>query len=392
MISVGEMLRSGMFDSSTRDFLTADTLPPQCYTSLQFHEFEVEAIFRKEWLCLGHVGQIPGPGDYFTITVANDPLIVLRDESGEVRILSAVCRHRGMVLTEGSGHCDRLLVCPYHGWSYDLRGDLVAAPDMGRTLGFDKRLIRLPSLRAEVWKGFIFVTYTKDAEPLAAQLAAVEPIIEHYRIDDLQFTHPSSYTFDANWKILMENGIECYHCSRLHRGYHDCAPSHNQLPEPLPDHESVIVTQVRTTHRDAAFTPPTFKAPFPVLPDLTDDERHRMTWVAVLPNVLLSLQSDNVHYFLLTPTGPERLSVAVGWLYPHSTVAMSTFEELFRYQLEVHRPIIEQDRRACSGVQKGLHSSLATRGRLAWEEEPVAHFGRWLIERYRRGLIETARS
>jgi phenylpropionate dioxygenase-like ring-hydroxylating dioxygenase large terminal subunit len=392
MISVGEMLRSGMFDSSTRDFLTADTLPPQCYTSLQFHEFEVEAIFRKEWLCLGHVGQIPGPGDYFTITVANDPLIVLRDESGEVRILSAVCRHRGMVLTEGSGHCDRLLVCPYHGWSYDLRGDLVAAPDMGRTLGFDKRLIRLPSLRAEVWKGFIFVTYTKDAEPLAAQLAAVEPIIEHYRIDDLQFTHPSSYTFDANWKILMENGIECYHCSRLHRGYHDCAPSHNQLPEPLPDHESVIVTQVRTTHRDAAFTPPTFKAPFPVLPDLTDDERHRMTWVAVLPNVLLSLQSDNVHYFLLTPTGPERVSVAVGWLYPHSTVAMSTFEELFRYQLEVHRPIIEQDRRACSGVQKGLHSSLATRGRLAWEEEPVAHFGRWLIERYRRGVIETARS
>src|SRR5437867_9628102 len=92
MASVGEMFRSGIFDSSTRDFLSADTLPPLCYTSPQFYEFELEAIFYKEWLCLGHVGQIPEPGDYFTITIANDALIVLRDESGEVRVLSAVCR------------------------------------------------------------------------------------------------------------------------------------------------------------------------------------------------------------------------------------------------------------------------------------------------------------
>jgi phenylpropionate dioxygenase-like ring-hydroxylating dioxygenase large terminal subunit len=386
MISIDAMLRSGVFDSSARDFLSADTLPPECYTSLPFHELEVDGIFRKEWMCLGHVGQIPGAGDYFVVTIANDPLMVLRDESGEVRVVSAVCRHRGMVLAEGAGHCDRLLVCPYHGWSYDLRGGLVGAPDMGRTRGFDKRQVRLPSLRVEIWKGFIFTNYKQDAEPLAPQLVAVEPIIENYRIDTLRFTHPSSYPFEANWKVLMENGIECYHCSRLHRGYHDCAPSHNQLPEPLPDHERVIVTQVRTTHRDAAFTPPTFRALFPVLPGLTDVERHRMTWVAVLPNVLLSLQSDNVHYFLLLPIGPERVTAVVGWLYPDSTVAMPTFEELFNHQLDVHRPIIEQDRLACAGVQKGLRSSLAARGRFAWEEEPIAHFNRWLIERYRNAL------
>ena len=387
MTSVSEMIRSGIFDSSTRDFLSADTLPPACYTTREFYEFELEAIFYKEWVCLGHVGQIPAPGDYFTVTIASDPLIVIRDESAEVRVLSAVCRHRGMVLAEGTGHCDRLLICPYHEWSYDLRGNLVGAPDMGRTRGFDKRLTRLPSLRTEVWNGFIFANYWQDAEPLTTRLAALEPIIAHYGIETLTFTHPSSYAFDANWKILMENAIECYHCSRLHRGYHDCAPSHNQLPEPLPEHENAIVTQVRTTHRDAAFTPPTFKALFPVLPDLTDEERDRMTWVAILPNVILSLQSDNVHYFLLTPTGPERVGAAVGWLYPRSTVAMSTFDELFRHQLEVHRPIIDQDRLACAGVQKGVRSRLATRGRLAWEEEPIAHFGRWLIERYQRALL-----
>jgi phenylpropionate dioxygenase-like ring-hydroxylating dioxygenase large terminal subunit len=387
MSSVGEMIRNGVFDSSMQDFLSADTLPRQCYTSPEFHEFEVEAIFRKEWVCLGHVGQIPKPGDYFTISIANDPLIVLRDESGEVQVLSAVCRHRGMVMAEGTGHCDRRIVCPYHAWSYDLRGALMGAPDMNRTHGFDRRQIRLPSLRAEVWKGFIFANYDQNAEPLAAQLADVEPIIDHYRVETLQFMHPSSYTFEANWKILIENGIECYHCSLLHRGYHDCAPSQNQLPEPLPEHESVIVTQVRTTHRDAAFTPPHFRALFPPLPHLTEDERHRMTWVAILPNVLLSMQSDNVHYFLVTPTGPEQVTAAVGWLYPPSTVAMATFEELFQHQVEIHRPIIEQDQLACSGVQKGLHSSLATRGRFAWEEEPVAHFGRWLVERYRRSAI-----
>ena len=110
----------------------------------------------------------------------------------------------------------------------------------------------------------------------------------------------------------MENAIECYHCSRLHRGYHDCAPSHNQLREPLPGHDSAIVFQVATTHKDAAFTPPTYQALFPVLPDLTDDERHQMTWVAVPPNVIISLQCDNVHYYLWTPAGPERVNVVVG--------------------------------------------------------------------------------
>jgi phenylpropionate dioxygenase-like ring-hydroxylating dioxygenase large terminal subunit len=386
MTSASEILRSGVLDSSARDFLSADTLPPQCYTSPQFYEFELEAIFCKEWVCLGHVHQIPRPGDYFTITIGDDPLIVVRDESGDVRVVSAVCRHRGMVLAEGSGHCDRLLVCPYHEWSYDLRGNLVGAPGMGRTRDFDKRRVRLPSLRTEVWKGFIFAHYDEDAEPLSPRLAELEPIIERYRIESLQLAHPSSYSFDANWKIVMENAIECYHCSRLHRGYHDCAPSHNQLREPLPGHDSAIVLQVETTHKDAAFTPPTFQALFPVLPDLTDDERHQMTWVAVPPNVIISLQCDNVHYFLWTPVGPERVNVVVGWLYPSSTVAMSTFDTIFKHQVEVHRPIIEQDSFATKGVQKGLRSRLAARGRFAWEEEPVAHFNRWLIERYRRGL------
>ncbi len=123
MTSASEILRNGVLDSSARDFLSADTLPPQCYTSPQFYEFELEAIFCKEWVCLGHVHQIPRPGDYFTITIGDDPLIVVRDESGDVRVVSAVCRHRGMVLAEGSGHCDRLLVCPYHEWSYDTGSD-----------------------------------------------------------------------------------------------------------------------------------------------------------------------------------------------------------------------------------------------------------------------------
>jgi phenylpropionate dioxygenase-like ring-hydroxylating dioxygenase large terminal subunit len=255
---------------------------------------------------------------------------------------------------------------------------------MSRTRAFDKSLVRLPSLRTEVWMGFVFVNFDPDAAPLAPRLEEVEPLLANYGVEDLVSLPAKEFDFECNWKIMMENGIECYHCSRVHRGYHDCAPSRNVLPSPLPDSDAAIIMQVRTTHPDAAFLPPDFKAPFPPLPGLTDEERGRMMWVAIPPNLMLSCQSDNIHYFLWQPRAPELVSLVVGWLYPRATVDREDFETAFAAQLEGQTPIVEQDSFVCKEVQRGLRSRLAARGPFSWEEETVAHFDRWVVERYHR--------
>jgi phenylpropionate dioxygenase-like ring-hydroxylating dioxygenase large terminal subunit len=384
MLTVEEIVGGTLLDASLAPGAEGIGLPRECYTSQAFYDFEIQTIFSREWLCLGRADEIPNAGDYFTVTVGADPLIVVRDETGGIHVLSAVCRHRGMVICSDSGNCGGHLTCPYHAWSYDTSGRLTNAPDMQRSGAFDRSRIRLPELRAEVWQGFVFVNFDLDAAPLKPRMAEVDSLLANYAATDLVSLPPKEFDFEANWKIVMENGIECYHCSRTHRGYHDCAPSRNTLPEPLPESDCAIVMLVKTTHQDAAFIPPDYKAVFPPLPGLTIEQRNRMMWVAVPPNVMLSCQPDNVHYFLWWPLGPELVRLKVGWLYPTSTVRLPDFKEKFQVQLEGQTPIVEQDAVVCKEVQRGLRSRLAERGHFSWQEETVAHFDRWLVDRYKR--------
>lgn len=362
------------------------TLPRQCYTSQEFYDFEFEALYTREWVCIGRADHVKQPGDYFTVNIGDDPFIVTRDETGEISVFSAVCRHRGMLIAEGAGSCGRRFMCPYHSWTYDLHGALLGAPDMSKTRGFDGRSIKLAPLRVEVWNGFIFVNYDQDAEPLGPRLTDVDALLANYDIGSLVSLPPQYFEFVSNWKIVAENATECYHCSHLHQGFHDCAIGRDTLPNPIPDSESAVVLSVQTSHRDAALVPPDYRALFPALPGLTDGERHRMTWVTIPPNILFACQPDNVHYLSWIPDGPSKVHLSIGWMYPLSTLDLPDFEPKFQQQLDALRPIVEQDSWACRGVYAGLRSRFAQRGRLSWEEGPLVDFNRWLVKRYAANL------
>ena len=143
---------------STAELESCVSLPPEVYTSEAWFEFEKRAVWDREWVCVAHVGHIPQVGDYTAITVNDDPLLVLRDLRGDVRVMSAVCQHRGHVLGEPSGNT-QVFTCPFHGWSYDLTGQLVSAPEMKTHASLEElqRTHCLPGLRVEIWNGFIFV-------------------------------------------------------------------------------------------------------------------------------------------------------------------------------------------------------------------------------------------
>jgi len=148
----------------------ARSMPPTYYTSADFLALEEEHIFHKEWICVGHTGEIPNPGDYYVTELVGEPLIVTHSHDGQIRVLSNVCRHRGNLLAEESGN-RKNFICAYHAWVYNSEGHLQNAPMMDRVEGFDKSACRLPSFATEIWEGFIYVNLDGSAASATLSMA-----------------------------------------------------------------------------------------------------------------------------------------------------------------------------------------------------------------------------
>ena len=170
-------------DASIEDVSKASTLPAELYTSADVLALETEAIFMKEWLCVGRAERIPNVGDWFTVTIVDEPLIIARNKAGDVCAMSAVCQHRAMQVCEGEGN-STTFKCPYHHWNYGLDGRLLGAPAMERTEAFNKADFGLPQLRVEEWLGFVFVNFDQDASPLAPTLERYSPFVHNYDLEN----------------------------------------------------------------------------------------------------------------------------------------------------------------------------------------------------------------
>lgn len=371
-------------DASTGDVATAATLPPELYTSPEVLAFERDALYAREWLCAGRVERIPEPGDWFTVTICDEPIVVTRDKQGEVRAMSAVCQHRAMQVCDGQGH-DTTLTCPYHHWIYALDGRLLGAPAMERTEGFDKADHGLPALAVELWQGFVFVNLDRDAAPLAPTLARYEPFLANYHLDEA--VCPGTFTLTDlpwNWKVMFENFNDGYHANRLHQYVQDFCPSNmSEFPVPWSDDSNVIFRTGGYTHIDGGFNA-THRAIMPVFPDLSDEERTRSTFALVPPTLCLGTAPDQAFFFLVRPTGPETIDVEIGYIFHSSALDDPLFEHKLKLADVGVQVFVEQDQDATTKVQRGLRSRFAPRGRYSWQEESHVQFNRWLARRYRQ--------
>ena len=290
-------------DSSIGDVSSAFTLPPDVYTSPEVFAFEREALYAREWLCAGRAERIPEVGDWFTVTIYDEPIIVVRDKSGEVRAMSAVCQHRAMQVCDGSGNSSTFK-CPYHHWNYALDGRLLGAPAMERTDDFDKADYGLPQIAVETWQGFVFVNLDPEAPPLAPTLADYEPFIANYDLADA--VCPGTFTLENlpwNWKVMFENFNDGYHANRLHQYVQDFCPSHlSEFPVEWRDDSNVIFREGGYTHIDGGFNA-THHAIMPVFPKLTDAERTRSTFALIPPTLCFGTCTGSV---LLLPGAPDR--------------------------------------------------------------------------------------
>jgi Rieske 2Fe-2S family protein len=189
------------------------------YRSPLVYQRELDAILYRGWLYAAHVSQVPQAGDYIQYELGEDAVIICRDREGEIHALMNICRHRGARVCEGASGHRKAFVCPYHGWTYDLDGSLKAARAMEALEGFEARDYGLKRARVCVFEGLVFINCDPGAADFEPALATIAPALAPYQLAGAKIADARTYTVPANWKLVVENYLECYHCATAHRAY-----------------------------------------------------------------------------------------------------------------------------------------------------------------------------
>jgi phenylpropionate dioxygenase-like ring-hydroxylating dioxygenase large terminal subunit len=390
-------------DAATGRFDDARGLPPECYTSDEIFDLERKFVFMREWLCVGRMDQIPEPGDYFSVTVIGEPLIVVRQRDDSVKVLSAICRHRGMVVTgpgdgekdewfdvppEARGNAGGGFQCPYHFWVYGVDGALIGSPQMRRTACFDRADpdLSLPSLRVECWQGFIFVNFTTDAESLTARLGPVDELVANWNLEAMATEEPTLQAdMPWNWKIMHENSIDVYHVDRLHYPRHAVLPSGGYVPVEVDTGDAAVVLIQLATHPEFALSP-IGQPLFPVIDALNDEERARSYIILLPPTLLIILNSDSAFYRVVYPKGPNAIDIRQTLMVPAEYRSLPNYGDLIAIGSDMHLKLNYQDYMVDAAIQRAATSMFAPRGPYAWNEHSVAEFDAWVARRYAAGL------
>ncbi|MEM9173696.1 MAG: aromatic ring-hydroxylating dioxygenase subunit alpha [Myxococcota bacterium] len=347
----------------------ATTLPARAYTDETIYAREVERLFRGEWLCAGRADQAPTPGDYVSIDLLGERLIVVRDRQGEVRVLSRICRHRAAMLVSGTGNA-RSFQCPYHLWTYGLDGRLLGAPHMDGVQGFDPATCSLPEIRSEIWEGFVFVNLDGEAPPLAPRLAPLRTLLADYAMAELVAEEVATYDSPFNWKVLVDNFMEAYHHIATHgdtlQPILPAALSHVTDNEDGP--YSVLVMPANEAGQ-AIFDRQ-------MLPGLSESEQPGLVAAVVWPFHLFAPGPHSMAWYQFLPESADRFTLRI-----YDCARKGRTDEERQQSHAILKVVHEQDIGACESVQAGLESGRFERGPLALLEKSIWQFNRWWAER-----------
>jgi Rieske 2Fe-2S family protein len=309
---------------NTRANHGAKTLEGKYYGSEEIHQLETGRIFQRCWLCIGSGARVAEPGSWFRVEIEGESLIVTRDREGALHVFYNVCRHRGTRLcSEECGKFGKYVVCPYHAWSYALDGSLAAAPHMDGVPSFDREELGLNKIAFVEWEGQILVNFAEDPEPFEEALAPLVEKFTRWQLPDLRPVHRTVYEIDANWKLILQNYSECYHCPSLHPQLNKLTPyrdASNDLTEGRvlggPMHLSKGHESMTMSGKSCGAS----------LGDLEGDELRDVHYYVIFPNMFLSLMPDYVLVHRIFRLGPTRSRVECEWFFRPEAIEAEGFD------------------------------------------------------------------
>lgn len=351
----------------------AHAMPKSVYTSTAFLEQEQRHVFAADWVCAGRAESLAAPGDYLTMEIAGEPVVVLRDRDGVVRAMSNVCRHRMSTLLQGRGHV-RSIVCPYHAWTYNLDGSLRGAPAMTLNDSFCKEALGLPALRCEVWQGWIMVTLNPDAPAPETALAEVTRLIAPFDMTGYREVWRETFRWATNWKVLAENFMESYHLPMCHAGTIGGASKLEEMVCPTGGAAFNYHWILKNDTVPLALAHPTNTT-------LTGDDRRKTWLLAIYPSLLITLTPGYFWYLSLTPDGPGHVNVLYGGGMSEEWLADPQAETHLAAVRALLDDVNAEDKGCTEKVYRGLCAGLSEPGPLSHLERPNYEFAQYLARR-----------
>ncbi len=328
------------------------TLPGHYYTSPEIYAVEQERIFAERWVCEGRAAEVSNPGDYVLRTIAGESVIVVRGRDGALRSFYNVCRHRGTRLCEEPrGRFSETIQCPYHAWTYTIDGQLIGAPHMDEVAGFEKRDYPLHPVALETWEGFAFLKLLREPEPLLQTFAPLVGRFSRFNLPNLRSARRIDYDVLANWKLIFQNYSECLHCPVIHPTLARLTPYTSGANDLFDGPYLGGYMVIRQEGGSLTMSGRACGRPVGALPP---EDRNRVYFYSIFPNLLLSLHPDYVMFHTLWPEGPGRTGITCEWLFHPDSFDEPGFDpdDAVRFWDETNR----QDWHICELSHAGIAS------------------------------------
>ncbi len=348
----------------------ASTIPSAWYLDSRIEQLERDHVFARNWIAVGRTDQVAEPGQFFTVELAREPLVVVRGDDGQLRAFYNVCRHHAAAVATASCGTAQHLRCPYHGWTYSLDGSLKGAPEFTGVCNFDRSANGLVPVRVAVWEQFIFVSLCAETPPLDHFLGDLPERVAPLALTDIHFFERRSYTLACNWKVYVDNYLDGgYHVPHLHKG----------LNSVLDYKEYTIET---STHYCLQSSPMVSAQEHADFAATRTGDRAWYYWV--YPNFMINVYEGVMDTNLVLPLAPDKCLVQFDFFFAEVGEARSRYN---RESIAVSDRVQAEDVDICESVQRGLRSRAYGAGRLSVRREAGEHlFHRLLAADLRHSL------
>jgi choline monooxygenase len=352
----------------------ASVLPAYCYTSPDWYGAEIDQVFMKEWICVGREEKVSKNGDYMTMQIGSEPLVIVRDHKGVVRAFLNVCRHRQSKIAQGSGNT-RTLVCGYHCWTYTLQGDLIVVPGKPDPMiganDFDRKRYGLMPVRIERWAGFLFVNFSETAPSLLEWLGGLPEFLRNYRLEETFIDHELTFDVNVNWKVFVENTMESYHAGFVHSKF--LSPDIDQGWKFLETDGPFEAMYSDKSIMDFGNLPP--------IEGLTPKQEAGLFHIWLHPNTTIHVSSTYMTFRRYVPLGVDKMQIIYNWCFHPVTKQHPRFPEVVKSYYQKSEEILGEDVVYVPNVQQGLSSGRTRPGRYSPSEYIVHKIGNYVIDK-----------
>ena len=388
MSDIYNIINKEKLDIVSKPIKDAHGLPNECYTSKEYTLIERKKLFEDKWMVIGVASSLPNVGDAKPVDILGMPILLVRGKDKKIRVFHNVCSHRGLKLITKSGNIKNVIRCPYHSWSYNFDGELVATPHIGgmnihQTKDFERSKSNLKEIRSYIWLDLIMIninnnemSFEEYIKPLSDRWEKFWPIKDRELINHSNDFGYFKLNANCNWKFAIENYCESYHLPWVHPGLNSYSK--------IEDHYHIQGLPNRFAGQGTVVYNPRFegKEKFPCFPNWPKNKENIAEYVALFPNVMLGIHKDHYYAYWLEPINHEFTLEHMELYYVGEEAANSKkFESLRKQNHKQWEDIQKEDVDIIQGMQIGRNSPIYNGGNFSpVMDNPTHHFHKWVAQ------------